>query len=267
MQYENLVCERDGRVLTVRLNRPAKMNSLSRALLQDLRNCAEALQADTSTRAVFLTGAGRGFCAGADLTDPDDAPRPGESLGQWVAARMRGYFHPVAELWSRLPVPLVVAVNGIAAGAGVSLALLGDVTIAARSASFAVLFTPKLGLAPDMGATHLLPARIGVTRARYLSLTGRPVPAEEAVRIGLIAECVEDAALELRGRELALELAMGPTRAQLALRDLLDQGASRTLGEQLEREAAAQQALGDTRDFLEGITAFRTKRAPRFEGA
>jgi len=266
MEYENLVCERDGAVLTVRLNRPAKMNSLSRALLRDLRECAEALQAEKAIRAVLLTGAGRGFCAGADLTDPDEPPRPGESLGQWVAARMRGYFHPVAELWSRLPVPLVVAVNGIAAGAGVSLALLGDVTIAARSASFAVLFTPKLGLAPDMGATHLLPARIGVARARYLALTGRPVAAEEAVRIGLIAECVDDTVLEARGHELAHELAMGPTRAQLALRELLDHGASRALGEQLEREAVAQQALGDTRDFLEGISAFRAKRAPRFEG-
>lgn len=267
MEYDNLVCERDGAVLIVRLNRPAKMNSLSRALLQDLRGCAEALQTEKAIRAVLLSGAGRGFCAGADLTDPDEAPRPGESLGQWVAARMRGYFHPVAELWSRLPMPLVVAVNGIAAGAGVSLALLADVTIAARSASFAVLFTPKLGLAPDMGATHLLPARIGVARARYLALTGRPVAAEEAVRIGLIAECVDDTALEARGRELAHELAMGPTRAQLALRDLLDHGAARALGEQLEREAVAQQALGDTRDFLEGISAFRAKRAPRFEGA
>lgn len=267
MEYDNLVCERDGAVLTVRLNRPAKMNSLSLALLRDLLGCAEALQTEKAIRAVLLSGAGRGFCAGADLTDPDEAPRPGESLGQWVAARMRGYFHPVAELWSRLPMPLVVAVNGIAAGAGVSLALLGDVTIAARSASFAVLFTPKLGLAPDMGATHLLPARIGVARARYLALTGRPVAAEEAVRIGLIAECVDDTALEARGRELAHELARGPTRAQLALRDLLDHGAARALGEQLEREAVAQQALGDTRDFLEGISAFRAKRAPRFEGA
>lgn len=264
MEYQNLLCERQGPVLAVWLNRPEKMNSLSRALLADLRQCAERLPADV--RAVLLTGSGRGFCAGADLTEPDSVPVAGESLGEWVAKRMRGYFHPVAELWSRLPVPLVVAVNGIAAGAGVSLALLGDVTIAARSASFAVLFTPKLGLAPDMGATHLLPGRIGLARARYLALTGRPVSAEEAERIGLIAECVEDATLESRARELATQLAAGPTRAQLALRDLMTDGASQPLAAQLEREAVAQQRLADTRDFLEGVTAFREKRTPRFQG-
>lgn len=266
MAYENLTCEQNGAVLTVRLNRPAKMNSLSRGLLLDLRECAEGLATDKAVRAVLLTGSGRGFCAGADLTDPDGAPAPGESLGQWVAARLRNHFHPVVELWSRLPVPLVVAVNGIAAGAGVSLALLGDVTIAARSAAFAVLFTPKLGLAPDMGATYLLPRRIGHARARYLALTGRPVGAEEAERIGLVAECVEDAALESRAAALAAELAAGPTRAQLALRDLIDEGALGTLADQLEREALAQQSLADTRDFLEGISAFREKRPPRFQG-
>ena len=267
MPYENLTCEQNGAVLTVRLNRAAKMNSLSRGLLLDLRECAGALATDKAVRAVLLTGSGRAFCAGADLTDPDGAPAPGESLGQWVAARLRNHFHPVVELWSRLPVPLVVAVNGIAAGAGVSLALLGDVTIAARSAAFAVLFTPKLGLAPDMGATYLLPRRIGHARARYLALTGRPVGAEEAERIGLIAECVDDAALESRAAALAAELAAGPTRAQLALRDLIDEGALRTFADQLEREALAQQALADTRDLLEGISAFREKRPPRFQGA
>jgi 2-(1,2-epoxy-1,2-dihydrophenyl)acetyl-CoA isomerase len=267
MQFENLLCERRGAVLVVRLNRPQKMNSLSQALLSDLRQCAEGIRGDSALRAVALTGTGRGFCAGADLADPDAAPAPGQSLGEWVAHRLRTQFHPAAELWCSLPVPLVVAVNGIAAGAGVSLALMGDVTVAARSASFAVLFTPKLGLAPDMGATHLLPGRIGVARARHLALTGRPVGGMEAERIGLVAECVEDAALEHRMTELAAELAAGPTRAQLAVRTLMADGATRTLHDQLEREAQAQQVLADTRDFMEGVAAFREKRTPRFQGS
>ena len=267
MDYENLICERDGAVLVVSLNRPERMNSLSLALLRDLRQCAESIRSDPAVRSVILTGRGRGFCAGADLTDPNSVPVAQQSVGQAVAARMREFFHPVAELLSQLPVPLVVAVNGIAAGAGVSLALLGDVTIAARSASFAVLFTPKLGLAPDMGATQLLPRRVGQARARYLALTGRPVSGEEAERIGLIAECVDDASLETRARALADQLAAGPTRAQLALRELLEGGASRSLSEQLEREAIAQQALADTRDFREGLAAFREKRTPVFRGS
>ncbi len=267
MEYENLVCEREGAVLVVSLNRPAKMNSLSLDLLRELRRCAESIRSDSELRGVVLSGRGRGFCAGADLTDPTGVPAADQSMGQAVAARMREFFHPVAELWSRLPVPLVVAVNGIAAGAGVSLALLGDVTIAARSASFAVLFTPKLGLAPDMGATQLLPRRIGLARARYLALTGRPVSGEEAERIGLIAECVDDASLETRARTLAGQLAAGPTRAQLALRELIEEGTTRSLTEQLEREAIAQQSLADTRDFREGIAAFREKRTPVFRGS
>jgi len=267
MEYETLLCDRRDAVLTVRLNRPDKMNSLSTPLLRDLRRCADDIEADRSLHAVVLTGIGRGFCAGADLTDPDGTPRHGESLGQRVGARLRAQFNPVAERWSRLPVPLVVAVNGIAAGAGVSLALLGDVTIAARSANFAVLFTPKLGLIPDMGATHLLPTRIGLARARYLALTGHSVGGEEAERIGLIAECVDDAALAARAGEVAAELAAGPRRAQIALRELMTEGMSGTLVAQLERETLAQQAMADTHDFLEGVTAFREKRAPRFRGA
>ena len=267
MESENLACERRGAVLVVRLNRPEKLNSLSQGMLGDLRGCAEHIQRDPSVRAVVLTGAGRGFCAGADLTDPDAAPAAGQTMGQWIAQRMRAHFNPVAVLWSSLPAPLLVAVNGVAAGAGVSLALVGDITLAARSASFSVLFTPKLGLAPDMGATHLLPRRIGVARARYLAMTGRPISGEEAQRIGLIAECVDDAALEARAMELAELLGAGPTRALLAVRALTEDGATRALTEQLEREAAIQQALADTGDFLEGISAFREKRAPRFRGS
>jgi 2-(1,2-epoxy-1,2-dihydrophenyl)acetyl-CoA isomerase len=266
MQFDNLRCERVGEILTVTLNRPAKLNSLSIGLLRDLAACAEAIRREAGLRAVILTGAGRGFCAGADLTDTESPPRPGETLGQYVAGRLRTYYNPVARLWTDLPVPLVVAVNGITAGAGVSLALMGDITLAARSASFAVLFAPKLGLAPDMGATHFLATRVGQARARAIAMTGEAVPAEQAEQIGLIAACVDDAELGARARALAATLAASPTQALLAVRRLVNDPGVADLAGQLEREAAEQQTMGDTADFAEGLAAFREKRAARFIG-
>lgn len=266
MQFDTLTCERSGPVLTVTLNRPTKLNSLSVGLLRDLLACAQAIRNETDLRAVVLTGAGRGFCAGADLTDPEAPPRPGETLGQYVAGRLRKFYNPVAMQWTDLPVPLVVAVNGVAAGAGVSLALTGDITLAARSASFAVLFAPKLGLAPDMGATHFLATRVGTARARAIAMTGEPVSAEQAERIGLVADCVDDGELAARAQALATGLAEGPTQAMLAVRRLVGHPAVGDLPGQLEREAAEQQRLGDTLDFAEGLAAFRDKRAARFSG-
>jgi 2-(1,2-epoxy-1,2-dihydrophenyl)acetyl-CoA isomerase len=266
MQYDNLTCQRDGGVFSVTMNRPAKLNSLSLALLADLAAAARDVAADPSIRAAVLTGAGRGFCAGADLTDPDSRARPGETPGDYVASRLRDFFNVALLGWMRLQVPTVVAVNGIAAGAGVSLALAGDITIAARSATFSVLFAPKLGLVPDMGATHLLPSRIGIARARYLALTGTAIDAARAEEIGMIAEVVDDARLAERATELAQRLAAGPTRAFLAVRRLIDQGALRELEAQLDLEVAAQHEAGDSADFAEGLAAFREKRAPRFPG-
>jgi 2-(1,2-epoxy-1,2-dihydrophenyl)acetyl-CoA isomerase len=266
MQYENLVCERDGAVLVVTMNRPTKLNSLSLGLLADLADAPRAIAADPTIRAAVLTGAGRGFCAGADLTDPDSRPKPGETLGAYVATRLREFFNVALLGWTELPIPTIIAVNGVAAGAGVSLALAGDISIAARSATFAVLFAPRLGLVPDMGATHFLPSRIGIARARYLSLTGAPIDAARAEQIGMIAEVVDDEALATRARELAQQLAAGPTRAFLAVRELLAHGAARELDQQLELEAAAQQEMGDSADFAEGLLAFREKRVPRFSG-
>lgn len=264
MQFENLISERADDVVTVTLNRPAKLNSFSLGLLQDLRGCAEALQRDRALRAVLLTGAGRGFCAGADLTDPASVPGPGQSMGQFMASRLRGEYNVVAALWCNLPVPLVVGLNGVAAGAGASLALMGDITVAARSASLTYLFAPKLGLAPDMGATHFLARRIGEARARAYAMTGAPIPAETAERIGLIAECVDDDQLMPRASALARELAAAPRDALIAVRQLMARACTSSLPEQLELEAAAQARLGDTPDFIEGIAAFRQKRPPRF---
>jgi 2-(1,2-epoxy-1,2-dihydrophenyl)acetyl-CoA isomerase len=264
MKFENLACERIEGVLKVALNRPTKLNSLSIGLLRDLRDCAKAIQRDRTVRAVLLTGEGRGFCAGADLTDPTAVPAAGQSMGQFMAARLRGEFNPAATMWTSLPVPLVVALNGVAAGAGASIALMGDITVAARSASLTFLFAPKLGLAPDMGATHFLARRVGEARARAYALTGAPIPAEEAARVGLVAECVDDARLMERALELAQGLAAGPRDAFLAVRDLMSRAGTSSLAVQLEHEAAAQRKLGDSPDFFEGVAAFREKRPAKF---
>jgi 2-(1,2-epoxy-1,2-dihydrophenyl)acetyl-CoA isomerase len=264
MEFQNLLCERRDDVLVVTLNRPQKLNSLSLGLLKDLRACAEAIQRDRSVRAVLLTGAGRGFCAGADLTDPESFPGAGQSMGQFMASRLREYYNPVAILWCHLPVPLVVALNGVAAGAGASLALTGDITVGARSASLTFLFAPKLGLVPDMGGTHFLARRIGEARARAYALTGQPIAAEEAARIGLIAECVEDEKIGEHSLELARTLAAGPRAALVGVRTLMAAAGNASLAAQLEAEAAAQATLGDSPDFLEGVSAFREKRAPKF---
>jgi 2-(1,2-epoxy-1,2-dihydrophenyl)acetyl-CoA isomerase len=264
MEFANLLCERKDGVLVVTLNRPQKLNSLSLGLLKDLKSCAEAIQRERGLRAVLLTGAGRGFCAGADLTDPDSFPGPGQSMGQFMAARLREYYNPAAIMWSNLPVPLVVGLNGVAAGAGASLSLTGDITVAARSASLTFVFAPKLGLVPDMGGTYFLARRIGEARARAYALTGQPIGAEEAARIGLIAECVDDDRFAGRAQEIAQVLAAGPREAFVGVRNLMASAVSASLPAQLEAEAAAQAKLGDSPDFVEGVTAFREKRAPKF---
>ena len=264
MEFENLLVERKDDVLIVTLNRPQKLNALSLGLLVDLKSCGEYIQRERGLRAVLLTGAGRGFCAGADLSDPDNRPSGGRSMGQFLASRLREYYNPAATIWTSLPVPLVVALNGVAAGAGASLALMGDITVAARSAELKFVFAPKLGLVPDMGGTWFLARRVGEAKARAYALTGRSIGAEEAERVGLVAECVDDERLGTRAMELATTLAAGPRAAFVAVRRLTAAALDATLAEQLEAEAAAQGALGDSGDFAEGVAAFLQKRAPRF---
>ena len=253
-----LVDDHNGWV-KITLNRPDRLNSLNVDLHLALR---AALDAARQSRAVLITGAGRGFCAGQDLGErnPDSGDWPPD-----LGAMLRDYFNPLIRQVSALPVPVVCAVNGVAAGAGASLALACDIVLAARSAKFIQAFS-KIGLAPDAGASWLLPARIGQARAMALALTGAPVTAEQAADWGMIWQCHDDAALMPAAEALVSQLAAGPTAAYAATKSLVQDAAANNLSDQLDAEAAAQQALGRSADYAEGVRAFLAKRPARFGG-
>jgi 2-(1,2-epoxy-1,2-dihydrophenyl)acetyl-CoA isomerase len=266
MQFGTVLVARRAGFAEVTLNRPDRLNALNLALITDLQAVAAAIDADPGIRAVVLTGAGRAFCSGADLMGEDFINDPKRSRGQNIRARLQDHFNPMVSAWNRLRVPVVVAVNGVAAGAGVSLALAGDIVLAARSATFLQLFAPKLGLMPDLGSTFHLPRLVGSARAKGLALLGDPLTAADAASWGLIWACVDDAALPAQAEALAVRLATGPTQAFQRIKAVLNVEPPRTLGEQLALEADAQAELGDTDDFNEGVQAFRGKRAPNFTG-
>jgi 2-(1,2-epoxy-1,2-dihydrophenyl)acetyl-CoA isomerase len=267
MKFDTLLFEKRDRVAHVTLNRPEKLNALNLAMVEDLRAAAAAIAADAEVRAVMLSGSGRAFSSGADLTRDDFFQNPGMSVGQSIGRSLTDRFNPMVSAWYDLQVPVVVAVNGIAAGAGMSLALIGDVVIAAHSATFLQLFAPKLGLMPDLGSTFYLPRLVGTARAKGMTLLGDPLPAAEAARWGLIWASVEDETLMEHATKTAQRFAAGPTQAFTRIKAVFNQQPAPTLAAQLALEAVAQAALGDTKDFTEGVLAFRSKRAPSFTGA
>lgn len=255
---------RDGAVLTLTLNRPAALNSFTTALHRALFAALDEAAGDASVRCVVLTGAGRGFCAGQDLSDPAVAPdptpgAPPKDLGEVIAH----HYRPLVVRLHTMPVPVIAAVNGVAAGAGANLALACDLVVAARSASFIQAFT-KIGLVPDTAGTWLLPRLVGRARAIGLALTGDKLGAEEAERMGLIWRCVDDAALAGEVQALAQRLAAMPARALALTRQALDAATTMDWATALQREAALQGELGAAHDFQEGVQAFLNKRAPRF---
>jgi 2-(1,2-epoxy-1,2-dihydrophenyl)acetyl-CoA isomerase len=266
MPFDTLRFERSEGIAYVALNRPERLNALNLALIADLRNAAAAIDADPAVRAVVLTGSGRAFCSGADLMGDDFISDPERSRGENIRSRLQDHFNPMVTDWYRLRVPVVVAVNGIAAGAGVSLALVGDIVVAARSASFLQLFAPKLGLMPDLGSTFHLPRLVGTARAKGLALLGDALTAADAANWGLIWACVDDEALQSQADSFARRLATGPTQAFRRIKAIFNVELPRTLDEQLAVEAQAQAELGDTEDFAEGVQAFRLKQAPKFKG-
>jgi 2-(1,2-epoxy-1,2-dihydrophenyl)acetyl-CoA isomerase len=246
----------------VTLNRPDRLNSFNPEMHQRLRDALDEIARRDDVRAVLLTGAGRAFCSGQDLSERRFPPGGGPpDLG----ASLDAHFNPLVRRLRALPKPVVCAVNGVAAGAGANVALACDIVLAARSASFIQAFC-KLGLVPDSGGTHTLPRLVGHARAMGLALLGERIDAEEAARIGLIWKCVDDAALADDARALARHLATQPTRGLAAIKHALQASALNSLDQQLDLERDLQRELGTTEDYREGVTAFLEKRPPRFIG-
>ena len=260
-----LLKRRDGAVLTLTLNRPQALNSFTGDMHDALMAALKAAAADSEVRCVVLTGAGRGFCAGQDLSDPAIAPdlSPGaapKDIGALIEAR----YKPLALMLHDFPVPVLAAVNGVAAGAGANIALNCDIVIAARSASFIQAFS-KIGLIPDAGGTWLLPRLVGRAQAMALAMLGDKLSAEEAQRIGLIYRCVDDASLAAEAQALAQRLAAMPVRALAETRRAFAQADHLTLSAALTLEADVQRRMGNSADYREGVGAFFEKRAAVFK--
>lgn len=260
--FESIDLEVSEGVATLTLNRPERLNAFNDTMRGELREALARIGGDRSMRAVLLTGAGRAFCAGQDLTErslaPGDAPRD-------LGASLEKNYNPMVLALRALPLPVVCAVNGVAAGAGASIALACDVVIAARSASFIQAFS-KLGLVPDCGGTYFLARALGAPRALGLAWFGERLGAEQAESWGLIWKCVDDAALMSTARGLALHLASGPTRGFALTKAAIYAAEQRVLAAQLDLERDFQRELGHTRDYREGVSAFLEKRVPQFRG-
>ena len=260
--------EQHGAVRLLRLNRPEALNAFNTALLCQLRQALEAAAGDAATRCVLLTGAGRAFSAGQDLADPHVAPsRESANLNQPpkdIGYVLDHYYIPLALRLRSLPVPVVAAVNGVAAGAGANLALSCDLVLAGESASFIQAFS-KIGLIPDCGGTWLLPRLVGRAKALELALLGDKVKAVEAERLGLISRVVADPELLDTAMALAQKLAAMPTRALVETRRALDDALKLEFEPALKRESALQSQLGFAHDYLEGTAAFLDKRKPEFK--
>lgn len=266
MQQEpQYLSSQDGAVLTLTLNRPQALNAFTSVLLAQLREALDAAAEDASVRCVVITGAGRAFCAGQDLSDPyvkpsDDPAEAPKDIGQLLD----GFYVPLALRVRSMPVPVIAAVNGVAAGAGVNLALGCDLVLAGQSASFIQAFV-KIGLIPDCGGTWLLPRLVGRARALQLALLGEKLPATEAQAMGLIYQVVADEDLAATAQALAQRLSQSPVRAMAQTRRLFDQAGLLDFDEALKQEGLTQSQLGFGDDYQEGVNAFLQKRKPVFK--
>jgi 2-(1,2-epoxy-1,2-dihydrophenyl)acetyl-CoA isomerase len=266
MSEESVLYETRGAVALVTLNRPQSLNSFTRQMHKELWAAFDRIEADKTIRALVITGAGRGFCAGADLAEFDFEPGPDLVQRADPGPVIEKAFNPTVRKLQAMRVPTIAAVNGVAAGAGASLAMTCDIAIAASNASFIQAFS-KIGLVPDAGGTWFLVKKLGLARAMGMAMLGDKVSARDAKEQGMIwdvapegEDCVEAA------MKLAQRLAEMPTKALVATRQLLRAAASRELDAQLDAERDMQSALGKTHDYIEGVMAFREKRPAKFKG-
>ena len=262
MSEEQIRYESSGGIARITLNRPERLNSFTTQMHRELREALARVASGGEARVLLLTGEGRAFCAGQDLSDR--AVAPGEApvdLGTSIEENYR----PLVLTLRELPIPVVCAVNGVAAGAGANIALACDIVIAARSASFIQAFC-KIGLVPDSGGTFFLPRLVGTARAMGLAMLGDKVTAEQAVSWGLIWKCVDDVDLPSTTEGLLAQLAQAPTRGLAAIKRALYASSGNTLPQQLDLERDLQRELGYSADYREGVAAFLEKRAPRFAG-
>jgi len=267
--FDTVHYERSDGVATITLQRPSTLNAMNNELMTDLNAALGLVVDDPSVRVAVLTGAGRGFCSGADLSG-GGADREGEEIsaeqaGDRAAAGMDDVFHPPIRLLAELPVPTIAKVNGVAAGGGMGLALGCDVVVAARSARFVCTFGPRLGIVPDLGTTFHLPHRVGSARARGIAMLGEPISAERAVEWGLIWSVVDDDQLETEVADLAGRLARSSPEAMTRIRQSLQVAEVNSLSEQLDVERDHQRRL-IPRNMGEGALAFMEKREPFFDG-
>jgi 2-(1,2-epoxy-1,2-dihydrophenyl)acetyl-CoA isomerase len=262
MSYQHILYAVEGGVARLTLNRPDRLNSFNDAMHTEVRDALSRVKASAEVRVLLLTGAGRGFCAGQDLGDR--AVAPGSEPVDLGASIERNY-KPLVLSLRALPLPVVCAVNGVAAGAGANIALACDIVVAAKSASFIQAFS-KIGLIPDSGGTYFLPRLVGFARAIGLAMLGDKLSAEQAAAWGLIWKCVDDVEFPAAVEVLVQQLSTAATRGLAATKQAIYAAGGNTLEVQLDLERDVQRVLGMSADFREGVSAFSAKRQPKFTG-